>query len=126
MRRRLSLACLLVAWFCANGAVWDVVQVVAWARMFCVNAQILSVGQAVRRTFDGSKPCELCAMAQKGRDAARDQAPAQPVGQDDRLLLVCHVTTSFVPEVPASGWPAASDAVGVLRADSVPVPPPRA
>ena len=28
MRRKLSFACLLLAWLCANGVVWNAVQVV--------------------------------------------------------------------------------------------------
>lgn len=54
VRRNLTFACLILAWLCANGAVWNVVQVVAWARMFHDYSQVMPAAQAVQITFDGS------------------------------------------------------------------------
>ena len=41
VRRTLSIACLCLAWLCANGALWNVVQLVGWAKMFhCKTAPV--------------------------------------------------------------------------------------
>ena len=73
MRRTISTTCLLLAWLCANGAVWNVVQVVAWAKMFHDYSQVMPVADALELTFDGSAPCDMCTIAQDGQDTARSQ-----------------------------------------------------
>ncbi|MBI2515581.1 MAG: hypothetical protein HYV95_01580 [Opitutae bacterium] len=127
MRRRLSLLCLCFAWLCANGALWDAVQVVAWGKMFATYSTYLSPAKALAKTFDGSKPCELCSVAQHGKDAARDaQSPATPGGNSERLLLAAEVASPLVLTAPDFSWPSAADDSGLIRAERVPVPPPRA
>ncbi len=128
MRRNVSIFCLLLAWLCANGAVWNVVQVVAWARMFHDYSQIMPAAKALQVTFDGSKPCELCHISQKAQDAARDQLPrdADLGGGMEKILLLSDNTPALVLAAPDFAWPVPAGAVGLLRTDSVPVPPPRA
>jgi hypothetical protein len=128
VRRKLSIACLLVAWLCANGAVWNVLQMVAWARMFHTNTQIMPATAALERTFDGSKPCELCHIAQKAQDAAQHQLPRDAAlgGGMEKLLLLSESVPSLVIEVPDSTWPSVADGTGMTRPELVPVPPPRA
>jgi hypothetical protein len=125
MRRHVSLICLILAWLCANGAMWDAVQVVAWGRMFATYSSYLPVRQALARTFDGSKPCELCAVAQQGHDdATRQQSPTSP-GESERLVLACETAAPVVLTQPEFSWPGVVDDSGLLRTDPVPVPPPR-
>ena len=52
MRRKFAVLSLAFAWLCANGAIWDAAQVVAWAKMFAGYAQTLSVSAALEETFD--------------------------------------------------------------------------
>lgn len=126
MRRKLSLTCLLLAWLCANGAVWNVVQVVGWAKMFRDYAQVMPATQALQLTFDGNAPCNLCEIAEAGQDAARDpQAPGTPGGGLEKILLISECTAGPVLVVPDFSWPGVADAAGLTRAESVPVPPPR-
>ena len=46
VQRRFAITSLIFAWICANGAVWDAVQVFAWARMFAGYAHTLPVRAA--------------------------------------------------------------------------------
>ncbi len=126
MRRKFSIACLLLAWLCANGAVWNVVQVVAWAKMIRDYSQVMPAAQAVERTFDGATPCKLCHLAQKGQDAARDSSSTAALGGgDEKILLIAECAPAPVLVSPDFSWPGAVDAAGLTRTDSVPVPPPR-
>ena len=59
----------MLAWLCANGALLDLVQVFAWSRMFAGYTQTMTVGAALRETFDPAKPCELCLGVADAKDA---------------------------------------------------------
>jgi hypothetical protein len=126
VRRKLAIFCLLLAWFCANGAVWNVVQVVGWAKMFHDYAQVMPAAQALELTFDGSAPCDLCHLAQEGQDATRDpQAPAPQSGGLEKILLIAECTAAPVLVAPDFAWPGIVDLSGLTRTESVPVLPPR-
>lgn len=125
MRRKISIAALLVAWLCANGAVWNVVQLVAWAKMFHDYSEVLPASQALRLTFEGD-PCDLCHIAQGAQDTAREQLPHEAaLGGSDRLLLACETTPTVVIAAPDTDWPGLVHVAGLTRTDAVPVPPPR-
>ncbi len=127
MHRAFPTACLLFAWLCANGAVWDVVQACAWARMFTGYAQTLSVCDALRETFDPAKPCDLCRTVQKAQDAQREQAPVDAAfGTVEKILLTSDVPAPLVLTPPIREWPAAVAWKICARTERVPVPPPRA
>jgi hypothetical protein len=126
VRRKTSIAFLLLAWLCANGSLWEVVQVVAWGKMFARYTQEFSVGDALARTFDASKPCALCKVAQKGHNAAsaNEQTPAS-TGATDKVLLAFHTTAPLVIVAPDFSWPGVTDDSSLTRTEAVPVPPPR-
>ncbi|HET7536329.1 MAG TPA: hypothetical protein VFJ90_07740 [Candidatus Didemnitutus sp.] len=127
MRRKLSFTCILIAWLCANGAVWNVVQVVAWARMFRDYSRVMSASQALTVTLDGSAPCELCQISEKARDQARDQDSPAALASTDKLVLAYQVSaTPLVVAAPQENWPDIAHDAGLIRTDPVPVPPPRA
>ena len=127
MPRRISITCLLLAWLCANGAVWNVVQLVAWAKMFHDNSQTMSTPQALAVTFNGSKPCELCQLSHAAQETAREQLPrATDLGGSEKILLACHVTAPLVLTTPDFAWPGVVHDSGLTRTEPVPVPPPRA
>ncbi len=127
MRRRVSIAALCLAWLSANGAIWDVVQVVAWAKMFHDYAQVMPAAQALQVTFDGSAPCDLCHIAREAQDTAHEQLPRDEVlgGGTEKLLLMAETAPTFVPAAPDSTWPAVADGAGLTRTEPVPVRPPR-
>lgn len=126
MRKRISIVSLLLAWLFANGAVWDVVQVVAWAKMFRDYSQVMPATEALRLTFNG-EACDLCDLAQAGQDVARQQSPQDvPSGGADRLLLAYQAVPALVLTAPEADWPRSTHQSGLWRADPVPLPPPRA
>jgi hypothetical protein len=127
VRRKLSLTCLLIAWLCANGAVWNVVQVVAWAKMFRDYSETMPAEQALKITFDGSAPCNLCHISEKAQEAARDQLPRDAAlgGAMEKILLLSESAPAVVLAAPDFMWPGVADVAGLTRTESVPVPPPR-
>ena len=126
MRRKLSIGSLLLAWLFANGAVWNVVQVVAWVKMYHDYVLVMPTAQALQLTFDGSKPCAICVITQKAQDATRDQLPREAApGGGDKLVLTCELPVAVILSVPASAWPGVSDDAGSARTEAVPVRPPR-
>jgi hypothetical protein len=127
VRRKLSITCLVIAWLCANGTLLDVVQVVAWGRMFAGYSCDLSPLRALEKTFDVNQPCPLCVAVHKARDTAREQLPkdAVPGGATERLLLMLDLPPAVVLTAPEVGWPGVADATGLTRTEMVPVPPPR-
>jgi len=128
MRRGLSTTCLLLAWLCANGAVWNVVQMVAWAKMFHDYSQVMPASQALELTFDGSAPCNLCQISQEAQDTARQQLPHEAAlgGGTDKILLIADNAPAVVLVAPAIAWPGLAHEAGLTRTSQVPVPPPRA
>lgn len=128
MRRRVSTICLLLAWLCANGAVWNVVQMVAWAKMFHGYAQVMPAAQALELTFDGSAPCDLCHISQDAQDTARQQLPQDAAlgGGAEKILLIADSAPAVVLVPPATAWPDLAHEAGLTRTGTVPVPPPRA
>ena len=127
MRRRISIAALCLAWLCANGAIWNAVQVVAWAKMFHDYSQVMPVAKALKLTFNGEAPCDLCHLAESGKNAAREQLPREEaLGATDKFVLSFQATAPVVLTAPDSVWPGLVHEAGLLRTESVPVPPPRA
>jgi hypothetical protein len=107
--------------------VWNVVQVVAWARMFQQFSQVMPAAQALRVTFDGSAPCPLCKLSRSAQDNERKQLPADAaLGASDKLLLACDTSAPVILVRPDSVWPGAVHDTGLMRPEAVPVPPPRA
>ena len=127
MFKKLSLVALLIAWLCANGALLDTVQVVAWAKMFAGYAQTMPVQAALRATFDPAKPCEMCiGVAAAKIDLAEKHLPVTPERTGEKLVLALHVAAPIVLNQPAAEWPSSAAVAGPIRTEHVPVPPPRA
>lgn len=125
MKRRFQITCLLLAWFAATGAQWDLVQVFGWARMLAQYAQTMPLTEAVKKTF-GGEMCGVCAAVSHAKqDADSTNAPGGKL--DLKLPLVFEPTPAFVLGASgASVWrhPEAR-APGADRAPP-PLPPPRA
>ena len=122
VRRTLQVLTLCLAWLCANGALWDVVQVFAWGKMVHDYSQVMPLAQAITKTFDGSAPCEICTVV----DDAKQSQPAQQVERSqEKILLACQVPEEFFVIAPDFAWPGGVDAAGLIRTERVPVPPPR-
>lgn len=126
VRRHVSILALCLAWLCANGAIWNVVQVVAWARMFHEFSQVMPAAQALEVTFNGSAPCDLCKITEQARENERQQLPQEAaLGASDKLVLACQTPVPVIFSQNDVTWPGIVDATGLLRTEAVPVPPPR-
>jgi hypothetical protein len=126
VRRKFSIVCLLFAWLCANGAIWNVVQVVGWAQMIRNYSQIMPATQALQVTFDGSAPCKLCHLAHDGRAAAEKAPPSAALGgAEEKIFLMAECAPTPVLVAPDFSWPGVADVAGLARTESVLVPPPR-
>lgn len=128
MRRQLSLACLLLAWLCANGVVWNAVQVIGWAKMFHDYSQVMPAAQALTLTFSGEAPCDFCHLAESGQEATREHLPVNAAlgGGAEKIFFVADCAPIALIAAPDSAWPGVADTAGRLRTEAVPVPPPRA
>ena len=129
MRRIFAISALCLAWLFANGAAWNLVQVVAWAKMFRDYSQVSPVREALRETLEGAASLLLAAApaAQDGAKTAREQLPkSDAFGAGDRLVLAWQPVPPVVLIAPNAVWPGLVHEAGRIRTDAVPVPPPRA
>jgi hypothetical protein len=125
MRKKIALLALLFAWLCANGALLDAVQVLAWAKMFAGYSGTMSAAAALERTFDPTKPCQMCLRVATAKKAAKQQLPAAIEQSSEKLILALHRPPPIIFEQLALAWPAALARVAPSRTEAVPVPPPR-
>jgi hypothetical protein len=126
MRKPLASLSLLVAWLCANGAIWDAAQLLVWGKMFSDNARVMRVGAALAATFDPAKACQLCAGVATAKETARQQLPQSVERSAEKLLLALPSPAPALSAPPAPAWPRPVAQRALARADAVPVPPPRA
>lgn len=125
MQKKIASLALLFAWLCANGALLDVAQVLAWGKMFAGYSGTMSVAASLEKTFDPAKKCKLCHGVARAREATQQQLPQAVERSAEKLLLAMH-TPSLVIIVPSAGdWPATPAGVAPHRTEPVPVPPPR-
>lgn|GEM_PF-464234 len=122
VRRTLSITTLCLAWLCANGALWDAVQVFAWGKMMHDYSQVMPFKQAIAKTFDASASCEICVVVD---DVKSQQSPQQVERSAEKVLLVCQTPETFLVSVPEFSWPGVIDCTGLSRTEEVPVRPPR-
>jgi len=125
LNRRLPVIALLLAWVCANGALLDAAQVLAWAKMFRGYAAVMPAGEALAKTFDPANSCRLCVRVAAARRAAREQLPAAIELSAEKLILAVHRAAVFTPRPPAPDWPEPGALHGPHRVEAVPVRPPR-
>jgi hypothetical protein len=125
VRLRVAQLSLLLAWICANGAIWDAVQVFAWSKMFVGYTSTMTVPAALRETFDPSKPCDMCLGVASARETAKQQLPQSVEHSTEKLLLALHTSASVVFNTTPGDWPVTLSREAESRSESVPVPPPR-
>ena len=128
MRRRFAFVLTLTAWLLATGSHWDVVQAVAYARMFADPARTLPLGAALTRTFSPEGRCNMCSAVETAKQAAdHANAPASAEKFSGKIVLTHEPAARFIfalAAVPA--WPDyVLPPVSAERA-APPLPPPRA
>lgn len=80
-----------------SGAHWAVLQVTAWTGMLVSRTQTVGVEEAVRTTFDGAHPCEMCEGISAAKQEEQKQAPAMPIAK--KLLEIKSPALAFL-ELP--------------------------
>jgi hypothetical protein len=125
MRKKTALFALLFAWLCANGALLDAVQVLAWVKMFAGYSSSMSAAAALEKTFDPAKPCKMCLQVAAAKKAAQQQLPQTVERSSEKLTLAIHRSPPIIFDHLAMTWPAAPARVAPSRTEAVPVPPPR-
>jgi len=124
VRRTIAITSLVIAWLCANGALLDAMQMVAWSKMFADYAQTMTVGEALRETFNPARKCNLCRHVAKAKEAAQNQLP--PLSEDSaKFVLGLQVVESPIFASEQEEWVVISVKRLAERTDPVPVPPPR-
>lgn len=126
MRSKCAHLLMLTAWLLATGSHWDVVQVIAWGKMFANNARVLPVLDAVQLTFSPADMCNLCHVVQDAKqDRPGDNAPAGKILTKEPLVFLAR--TQVVIGAPISSPWIVIEVVPVANERTAPpTPPPRA
>lgn len=126
--RKIKTACLVLAWFAATGAQWDIIQAVAWTRMTYNNSQSMSLGFAIKRTFEPESTCELCKLVKRARQSEANQnTSTTPKGEPlGKIHLFVNIADGFAlpSSQPENRRPAVIQRLASRR-DQPPLPPPR-
>lgn len=87
----------------ATGSQWDLVQVVAWGRMFTGYSAEMSLTAAAKKTFSGEL-CTLCHVAQDGRKQQESGGDTAPPGkQSGKMLDLCPLAVFTAVISPRDG-----------------------
>lgn len=125
MKRRFQIIIVLLAWFMASGAQWDLVQTFAWGRMFATYSQSMPLLRAVKLTFTPGNMCSICKAVNEAKQ--QESTPAVPGGKaDSKLLLVFQSAQNVILKVPAQETWSLSDQFPLsAQRSNPPTPPPR-
>jgi hypothetical protein len=126
--KKIKTVCLVIAWFAATGAQWDIIQVVAWTRMTYNNSQSMSFGLALKRTFEPESSCELCKLVKKARRSEANQtASTTPKGEPlGKIHLFLNLADNFArPSSHTENRRPVATLQLASRRDQPPLPPPR-
>ena len=124
MFKRSQISIILLAWFMATGAQWDLVQVFGWSSMIANHSRDMSLLNAVEKTFGG----EMCSVCRAVRAAKQQDTPATvPKSKfDGKMLLVFQPAASIFLTVPDSeAWSQTAREPLSARRSAPPTPPPR-
>lgn len=118
--KRLQLLSVLIAWFMATGAQWDLVQTFGWSRMIANYSKSMPLMEAVRLTFTAENMCRVCEVVS---DAKRQEKTTQAPGGTLKSTLVFVVPPSPVFVLAAPGHEAWLTTEMVPSSTQRPVPP---
>lgn len=123
MLARLSKWIVVLALVLVTGGHWALLQSLAWARMTVNFSQSAPLSVALKKTFDGQHPCQLCHFVSQGKKSEQKQAMQKLEVKFDFFnqpgTLALHPPTRF------HLLPDATDSAAA-RGDAPPRPPPRA
>ena len=121
---RAKLANLMVAFtlVCTIGGHWALPQSLAWLGMLVTYSQEVPLSEALRKTFDGDHPCQMCKAVQQGKKAEQQQASFKFPPKLE-FYLNRPAVTFLLPDIEkhSTGFELSLQP----RSDPPPVPPPR-
>jgi len=114
---------VVLALLVSIGGHWAVLRSVAWTQMLVERTQQGSFSEAVKTTFDGAHPCEMCQKIEKEQEKQRQHEGQALQKLKIDVILVTRVVDIEPPQVPFD-FPAM---VGIAAARTEPpaLPPPR-
>ena len=113
---------LVLALLVSIGGHWALLQSVAWTQMLVERSQKGSLMEAVKTTFDGAHPCELCKRIANNHD--EEPAPAQSLVKAKLDFIFAPQTTRLFLQAAAFEWPQ-TETSAQPRAEQPSLPPPR-
>ena len=126
--KRYAQLILVILTALSVGLQWGVVQVVGWIGMTWEFSQSETLSDALKMTFDGQHPCELCKLvAQEGPLADTDGKQAPEKQSDLKPLTATHwldENSFYGPSAQPCVW-FVYDCDARSTRDRPPVPPPR-
>ena len=121
--KRIAKVAVILTVALSVGLHWALLQSLAWTGMLVTYAQQTSIREAITKTFDGKHPCRLCKLVREGQQSEKSKESLLPLVKIESLpCATAFVLTPPTPLLP----PTAPDSLASLRAESPPIPPPRA
>ena len=124
MTRRFLDIFVAIALVLAIGGHWALVQSVAWLRMAVSYSKSAPLYEALRMTFDGRHPCQLCKVVQAEKTSSEEKQTSTQPGKS-KLDLLCRATGIPLLTRPAPGCLICADEIAAARIEAPPTPPPR-
>src|SRR6185436_9517739 len=113
---------VVLALVLSTGGHWVALQSVAWVRMAITFAQTEPLHVALKKTFDGKHPCQICKTVQEGRKSDQKQATLKV----ETKLEFCLYSRSVPLPLPAVEKHLTTfEAALQFRSETPPTPPPR-
>ena len=120
---RLSQLLVVLALCASVGLHWAAFQTIAWTQMLVSYTQKASFPEAVKKTFDGEHPCDLCKAVQTGQSHEKKQEFVVSALKWDAVLTA--IISLRPPAAEPWQYPRTISATNA-RVDGPPTPPPRA
>ena len=123
MTRAFQSWVVLIAWLLATGVQWDLLQVIAWGRMFVGYSETMRISEAVQKTFGGEMCC-LCKAVKKAKEQ-QEELPS-PDSVKGKFVLIHQMAQSPILAIPVGrDWPWSRLRPAIEPRDPPPKPPPR-
>lgn len=123
LRRHFQCWFFIFLWLGATGIQWDVVQGLAWARMFTGYIKSMSLTEAAKKTLQGEL-CSLCEVVKQAKDS--DNPLPGIEASKEKLPIILDLPLAWVrPAQATEPTHKEIDAMGSTERPEPPTPPPR-
>jgi hypothetical protein len=120
--RRLTHLIVLVAFVFSCGGQWAAFQCIAWANMIHDYSQVVPLEQAVRMTFSGQYPCEICKAITEKKSS--DEQKSLALDKYQKKFFPPLAIDAIAPDFIAFTYAEYSKLL-FFRVETPPAPPPR-